>query len=160
MVEVEGEYYEIPVEIASDQTVDKLKKEIKMQLFRTLAGIDAHRLKLYHIEIPTFGPQDTSKDIDYVAKAREEMSKPVFPPELDPQDKMMEIFKGTPPEDTIHIIVRCPPGRFLTNEKSDTLADNHTLSPTNQKYTQSFVLLKARITHFQSRLQVIKQLTS
>jgi hypothetical protein len=113
---VEAEYRAFPIKIASDQTVYELKKEIKKGVLDISAGIDAHRLELYHIEITTYDPQDTSKDIDYVAKAREEMSKPVLPPELDPHDNMMEIFKGTPPEDTIHIIVRRP-GRLSHKQK-------------------------------------------
>jgi hypothetical protein len=86
-----------------------LKKEVGKE---ASAGIDASTLKLYHVGIPTYDRRDTRKDIDYVAKAREEMRKPYLPPELKiPAKKLSFVFKGTPPKLTIHIIVRYPLGR-------------------------------------------------
>jgi hypothetical protein len=90
-----------------------LKKEIGKE---ALASIDASTLKLYHVDIPTYDRRGTRKDIDYVAKAREEMRKPYLPPELKiPTKKLSFVFKGTPPIHTIHIIVRRPLGRSVLN---------------------------------------------
>jgi hypothetical protein len=109
---VEGEDTGFSVKIPNNETVDELKRVIQTDQFRTLAGIQANRLKLYLVSILTHDEEDN--DIDYVAQAHEDMKKPQLPPELtNPTRKLIRIFKGTPPRDeTLHIIVRRPPGRF------------------------------------------------
>jgi hypothetical protein len=100
------------------ETVYGLKEEIKKEVSIALAGIDAYRLELYHVNILAHDPEDRDKDVDYVAKAREEMSKPQLPPKLcDPSRKLVEVFNGPPPKDTLHIFVRRP-GRFSSPTKS------------------------------------------
>jgi hypothetical protein len=99
-----------PVEIASNETVYRLKKKITEEASDALASIEAYTLKLYHISAFMY-------DLDHVAKAQKAMRKPQLPLELDNALELTEVFKGTPPKDIIHIIVRCPLGRFSHSRK-------------------------------------------
>jgi uncharacterized protein YrzB (UPF0473 family) len=88
-------------------TVGILKQRIQENQFQTLADIQANRLKLYHVAIPTENPQNEDDMIDYAAKVQEEMDKQPPPTELKNQFReLVEIFKGIPPRRTLHIIVR------------------------------------------------------
>jgi hypothetical protein len=111
---IEGDTNVFSVKIASNDIVDSLKEAIKTKKFKTLADIEADTLKLYHVEIPMYDPQNIDITIDYVAKAREEMNKSQPPPELrNPARKLAHVFDGIPPpEGTLHIIVQRPSGRL------------------------------------------------
>jgi hypothetical protein len=106
---IESEDNVFSVKLSSNETVEDLKEAIKIKGGQTLADVTAHNLKLYHVEILTHVPNATHIDADYVAEAREEMGKPQLPPELkNPLRELVEVFKGTPPRRTLHIIVRIP----------------------------------------------------
>jgi hypothetical protein len=111
---IEGEDSAFSVKIASHEPVDVLKKAIKIEKFKTLADIEADTLKLYHVSILMHDPQDMDMDIDYAAKAQEEMSRRQPPLELrNPAKSLTRVFKDAPPKDTLHIIVRRPSGGLL-----------------------------------------------
>jgi hypothetical protein len=107
---IEGEKDVFPIEIDSNKTVGILKQRIQENQFET--GFRANRLKLYHVAIPTEDPHNENVKIDYAAKVQEEMDKQPPPTELNiPTRKLNRVFNGIPPPDnTLHIIVRLPPG--------------------------------------------------
>jgi hypothetical protein len=108
---IEGEDNGFSVKLDSNETVEELKEAIKIKGGRALADIEARDLELYHVGILTHELDDSDVDVDYVAKAREEMRKPQLPPELKNQFReLVEIFKGIPPRRTLHIIVRISSG--------------------------------------------------
>jgi hypothetical protein len=113
---IEGGEYTFAIEIASDETVHELKKEIKKKESDALAGIDVDTLELYHVAIKVYY-DEKGESIGYVARVREQMSKSQLPSQLrDTTRKLVDIFNGPPPENTLHILVRRPQSRLLTNK--------------------------------------------
>jgi hypothetical protein len=114
---IEGDKDVFPVKISSNGMVSSLKEAIRRQRFQTLASVEAARLRLYHVAIPTRDPQNMDTGIDYAAKVQEEMSK--SPPELtNSVRKLTHVFNDIPPPGGIlHIIVQRPSGRVSHQQK-------------------------------------------
>jgi hypothetical protein len=111
---IEGDKDAFPVKISSNDMVGSLKEAIRRQRFQTLAGVEAARLRLYHVALPTVDPQNRQTQIDYAAKVQEEMDKSQPPPELrDSVRTLTDVFNDIPPpRETLHIIVQRPSGRL------------------------------------------------
>lgn len=95
-----GEKVPFVVNIAENKTVSHLKKAIKSKKPDTLANINANNLTLYLINI--------SADEELLKNVKERISTTPPPKALDPILKLSTVFKGTPAEEEIHILVKIP----------------------------------------------------
>ena len=99
------------VDIHGAQTVDALKKCIKVEAAQTLASIDAHLMTLYKVNI------DVSKtDLYYKAMQQIHQSSIEVGEMMVPLYVVSRYWEKSEPNSTIHILVKLPPG-----ESSDSI---------------------------------------
>ncbi|KAF9314061.1 hypothetical protein BG003_004554 [Podila horticola] len=88
------------IKIPSNDTVDDLKKLIKVEKANDFSDIDANQLTLWRVSIPVVTANRNKPinltEIDSIT-------------ELDPTDDVSYVFTDQPPKKTIHIIVQRPP---------------------------------------------------
>jgi len=89
-----------PVEIEPGKTAGSLKNAIKLEQTPDFDDITASSLTLWRVTIP----------VDSVDKREPIFLNNFDSTELDPTDKLSEVFKETLLEKTIYIIVQRPPG--------------------------------------------------
>ncbi|KAF9405509.1 hypothetical protein BGZ76_006557, partial [Entomortierella beljakovae] len=92
------------VEINAEKTIDDLKKAIKKEKPNDLNNIDADKLALSCVAIPS-SPIRTIK-LNNLAENDTKIMQPILLDESD--DLISEKFDATPPRKTIHIIVQRP----------------------------------------------------
>jgi len=87
------------VDIEKNETVDQLKKLIKLKRSDLFANIDPNTLSLYHV--------DLAEDDNLVTKVNEKLEGRLTP--LSTASGLVDIFgSSTPKGETIHIIVQPP----------------------------------------------------
>ncbi|KAF9178796.1 hypothetical protein BGZ50_007463 [Haplosporangium sp. Z 11] len=88
------------VKIASDETVDDLRKLIKTKYAVEFKDVDANDLTLWQVSIPVTEDDD---ELPIKLDALNEKKK------LEPIDDLSDVFVEKLPKDSIHIIVQRPP---------------------------------------------------
>ncbi|KAG0047173.1 hypothetical protein BGZ89_005029, partial [Linnemannia elongata] len=88
------------VKIPSSDTIDDLKKLIKVEQSPDFDDIAANNLTLWHVAHPVIAANKHNPIL---------LSAIDSPTELDPTDDISDVFLEAPPKKTIHIIVKRPP---------------------------------------------------
>ena len=105
-IQGEDPLYPFEVEIDSAKDISDLKEAIKEEAPHSLAGIDALELDLFKVSIPIVDINEKVQGIrrgDDVERAEE----------LVVSDKLYDVFKETPDEKKVHIIVVGPTGTLI-----------------------------------------------
>ncbi|KAK7455294.1 hypothetical protein VKT23_011167 [Stygiomarasmius scandens] len=99
-----------PVDISGSRTVGHLKEIIKKKKPQDLKGMDADKLELFKVSLPS------GRDLEKRVKDAIDNIEP-----LDPTTKLAKIFFDEPPEETVHIAVKLPDDadNFPTGAPSD-----------------------------------------
>ncbi|KAG9061138.1 hypothetical protein KI688_007768 [Linnemannia hyalina] len=96
---VDGEATPFSIEVDRTKTVDHLKDLIKAKKANAYSDVDADVLTLWRVSIP-IDPPNKRKPIV--------LTEVQSAAELDPTDDVSDVFEGTPPKKTIHLIVQRP----------------------------------------------------
>jgi hypothetical protein len=96
---LEGEDNAFGIKIQRNETVHFLKQEIKKQI-TDIGWIDARNLELYRVDAPG---KSKKERLQAIRDLRELKGN-----ELDPQDKLSELYPSPAPEKMIHIVVVPP----------------------------------------------------
>ncbi|KAG0079784.1 hypothetical protein BGZ92_000898, partial [Podila epicladia] len=99
LVDVETTSNAFSIKIPSSDTVDDLKKAIKVQKAVAFADVDADMLTLWRVSIPDEDDDEQPILLDNVSERKK----------LKATSKLSKVFDTELPEDSIHIIVQRPP---------------------------------------------------
>ena len=89
------------VNIDCSKSVDKLKNTIKEEQPNTFANVDAKNLQLWQVDMPfTAAQQIETAEFDKDKK-------------LSAVNKVVDCWDPQPPENCIHILIACPPGKCV-----------------------------------------------
>ncbi|KAF8946546.1 hypothetical protein BGZ46_005758, partial [Entomortierella lignicola] len=101
---LDGDSTAFPVKVATDESVGDLKDAIGEKKPNDLQDVDADKLILWHVAIPS-SPARTIR----LNNLTSDDAKNMLPEKLDESDDLIsEKFEAIPPKKTIHIIVQLP----------------------------------------------------
>ena len=121
---VEGEGIPFPVDIDGDPLVCQLKSLIKKEKPVTLANVNPHNLKLYHVNLES----DESDKQEHITHANEVLQGLTKHKPLKPLLKLSKIEEGFP-DGAIHILVQLPPSESIHSRACGAFADTHPPNP-------------------------------
>ncbi|KAG0283022.1 hypothetical protein BGZ96_012608 [Linnemannia gamsii] len=122
---VDGESTPFSVDIKPTKTVDHLKKAIKLKNPETFIRVDVKDLTIWKVSIPVL-PMNDRQDIS--------LSDIPTKDKLHEMDGLVDVFRETPPKETIHIIVQRPPQDEKWREFGSDIEDEF-FAPASVGYT-------------------------
>ncbi|RUS20099.1 hypothetical protein BC937DRAFT_86361 [Endogone sp. FLAS-F59071] len=101
-------YNSFTIDVQENDNVSMLRKAIYEMSPHSFAGIDAHQLVLWLVNIPL--SIDENEQVKILMHDNIDIKTQLNGVKLLPSRKINKVFSQEPDEDYIHVIVECPPG--------------------------------------------------